>query len=212
MIRHSFRKGSSSPSYRAADLRREPRIFTSLQRKRFCRAVGLFRRWPLGGFRLDIHTSSAKRAPSIRTPGRWHPQMNQRCPKALPVRSSGQHRRKNSALRLASSVGIQLDSALPWGCPLDNAPSGFHPSASAWRIPAFIDRPLACQPVVNTNHRSRWERHEASPRPPSGLPPPKTLVPPGFEPDDQRFARTGTSCSRPSIQWPCSCFRYGPPV
>jgi hypothetical protein len=63
-------------------------------------------------------------------------------------RSSGQHRRKNSALRLVSTVGFQQDSAPLWGCPLHHAPSGLCPSASAWRIPAFIDRPLACQPVV----------------------------------------------------------------
>jgi hypothetical protein len=63
-------------------------------------------------------------------------------------RSSSQHRRKNSALRLVSTVGLQQDSASLWGCPLHKAPSGLPPSASAWRIPAFIDRPLACQPVV----------------------------------------------------------------
>jgi hypothetical protein len=86
--RHSFRKGSSRPSYRVADLRREPRFFSPCQHPRFCRDFDLFRRWPLGGFQLDIHTSSAKRAPSIRTPGRWHPQMNQPRPKARPARSS----------------------------------------------------------------------------------------------------------------------------
>lgn len=68
-VRHSYHKDSSNPLHRTADLRREPKVFSALQRKCFRRVFFLFRRWPFRGFQLDIHTSSAKRAPSIRTFG-----------------------------------------------------------------------------------------------------------------------------------------------
>jgi hypothetical protein len=62
--------------------------------------------------------------------------------------SSSQHRRKNSALRLASSGGFQQASTPLWSCPLGCASSHLRPPGSARRIPVSIDRLLARQTIL----------------------------------------------------------------
>ena len=62
--------------------------------------------------------------------------------------SSSRHRRKNSVRRLASTVDLKQSSTQPQGCPLGQASSRCRSPGSAQQLPVSIDRPLACQTIV----------------------------------------------------------------
>lgn len=107
--------------------------------------------------------------------------------------------------RLPARLGITL------GLPPQR--SFVRPSSVGFRVAnPRVHRQASRVPASSHEVTGRWERPEVSPRTSPGLPPSKTLVPLRFEPYDRRFVQTGTSCSRPSVRWPCSCFRYGRPV